>query len=76
MTDPMEFPEEEKKQEQEEKEKEAAESDLSECTCEGSDNSDSEGEKQSSDEGLEASTSQVCRNQEIAWSLISLLKVS
>ena len=55
MTDPMEFPEEGKKQEQ----KEAAESDLSECTCEGSDNSDSEGEKQSSDEGLEASQSQV-----------------
>ena len=55
MTDPMEFPEEGKKHEQEE----AAESDLSECTCEGSDNSDSEGEKQSSDEGLEASTSQV-----------------
>ena len=52
MTDPMEFPE---KQE----EKEAAESDLSECTCEGSDNSDSEEEKQSSDEGLEASQSQV-----------------
>ena len=53
MTDPMEFPEEGKKQEQ------AAESDLSECTCEGSDNSDSEEEKQSSDEGLEASQSQV-----------------
>ena len=57
MTDPMEFPEEGKKQEQDEKE--AAESDLSECTCEESDNSDSEGDKQSSDEGLEASTSQV-----------------
>ena len=57
MTDPMEFPEEGEKQEQEEKE--GAENDLSECTCEGSDNSDSEGEKQSSDEGLEASTSQV-----------------